>query len=72
MASVDSTADSLKASAHVFNKILNQPRLSAKFRSQADVDEGVKKLRSLILVEGIPSSNVRCYLRCHLFRRTYI
>ncbi|KAI0028373.1 TBC-domain-containing protein [Vararia minispora EC-137] len=37
--------------AHSFNKILAQP---AK-RSSRDVDESVKKLRRLILIEGIPS-----------------
>lgn len=44
--------------AHPFNKILNQPRISSKFRTQPDIDEGVKKLRRLILVEGIPSEDV--------------
>ncbi|KAG8908835.1 hypothetical protein FRB99_003073 [Tulasnella sp. 403] len=50
------SAESLKAKAQTFNKILNQPRLSTKFRTQADIDEGLKKLRRLILVEGIPFS----------------
>ena len=47
------------AAAHSFNKILNQPRNSLKQRSAADVEEAVKKLRRLILVDGIPSSVVR-------------
>ncbi|KDQ07049.1 hypothetical protein BOTBODRAFT_227622 [Botryobasidium botryosum FD-172 SS1] len=45
------------ARVHPFSKILNQPRISSKFRTQLDVDEGVKKLRRLILVEGIPSED---------------
>ncbi|KAG9122354.1 hypothetical protein FRC07_001322 [Ceratobasidium sp. 392] len=39
------------------NKLLNAPRLSAnKFRTKEDVDEGLKKLRRLILLDGIPTS----------------
>ncbi|CAE6357907.1 unnamed protein product [Rhizoctonia solani] len=39
------------------NKVLNAPRLSAtKFRTKEDVDEGLKKLRRLILLDGIPTS----------------
>lgn len=49
-----SIAKALQAKAHAFNKLLNQPRLSTKFRTQADVEDGLKKLRRLILVEGIP------------------
>ncbi|KAG8980868.1 hypothetical protein FRB90_007430 [Tulasnella sp. 427] len=49
-----SVAEALRVKAHAFNKLLNQPRMSTKFRTQADVDEGLKKLRRLILVEGIP------------------
>ncbi|EJD55104.1 bub2 protein [Auricularia subglabra TFB-10046 SS5] len=41
---------------HAFNKILSQPKLNAgKPRTAQDIDEGVKKLRRLILVEGVPS-----------------
>ncbi|KAG8920144.1 hypothetical protein FRC01_000899, partial [Tulasnella sp. 417] len=47
-------AEALRVKAHAFNKLLNQPRLSTKFRTQADIDDGLKKLRRLILVEGIP------------------
>ncbi|KAK2467832.1 hypothetical protein APHAL10511_000127 [Amanita phalloides] len=43
------------AAAHSFNKILNQPKIS-KSRSHAEPDDGTKKLRRLILVEGIPSA----------------
>ncbi|KAF7375960.1 TBC-domain-containing protein [Mycena sanguinolenta] len=43
------------ATAHSFNKILNQPKLSSKSRSSGDIDDGTKKLRRMILVEGIPS-----------------
>ncbi|KAG8997514.1 hypothetical protein FRB94_007639 [Tulasnella sp. JGI-2019a] len=48
--------DAMKASAKELNKILNMPRLSTKFRSQADVDDGIRKLRRLIIADGIPSS----------------
>lgn len=48
-------AADLAATAHSFNKILSQPRLSSKTRTPDDVEEGVKKLRRLILIEGIPS-----------------
>ncbi|KIJ40942.1 hypothetical protein M422DRAFT_48953 [Sphaerobolus stellatus SS14] len=39
-----------------FNKILNQPKLQRSNRTTNDVVEGVKRLRRLILVEGIPSA----------------
>lgn len=45
--------------AHSFNKLLSQPRYSSKSRSGGEVDDGTKKLRRMILVEGIPSSIVR-------------
>lgn len=45
------------AAAHSFNKILNQHK-SSKSRRSGDVDEGLKKLRRMILVEGIPSKIV--------------
>ncbi|THH16480.1 hypothetical protein EW146_g4167 [Bondarzewia mesenterica] len=41
--------------AHSFNKILVQPKMSLKLRSNQDIEEGVKKLRRLILIDGIPS-----------------
>ncbi|KAJ7782898.1 rab domain-containing cell division control protein [Mycena metata] len=44
------------ATAHSFNKILNQPKVSSKSRSSTDIDDGTKKLRRMILVEGIPSA----------------
>jgi hypothetical protein len=46
------------ATAHSFHKIFNQARNNAKFRSGADVSESVKKIRRLILVEGIPCAIV--------------
>jgi len=49
----------LAATAHAFNKILSQPKLSSKTRTPEDVEETVKKLRRLILIEGIPSKAVR-------------
>ncbi|KAI0285246.1 TBC-domain-containing protein [Russula brevipes] len=48
-------AADLAATAHAFNKILSQPKLSSKSRTPDDVEESVKKLRRLILIEGIPS-----------------
>ncbi|KAI0303355.1 TBC-domain-containing protein [Multifurca ochricompacta] len=48
------TAD-LAATAHAFNKILSQPKISSKTRISEDVEESVKKLRRLILIEGVPS-----------------
>ncbi|KAI0082820.1 bub2 protein [Panus rudis PR-1116 ss-1] len=44
------------ATAHSFNKILNQHRSSSRQRTAHDVEESVKKLRRLILVDGIPSA----------------
>ncbi|OJA17846.1 hypothetical protein AZE42_03318 [Rhizopogon vesiculosus] len=52
---VSSSPQSSAATAHSFNKILNQPR-SSKSKRSGDVDEGTKKLRRMILVEGIPSA----------------
>ncbi|KAI9457812.1 TBC-domain-containing protein [Lactarius psammicola] len=43
------------ATAHAFNKILSNPKLSSKSRTPEDVEENVKKLRRLILIDGIPS-----------------
>ena len=51
-------AADLAATAHTFNKILAQPKLSSKTRSPEDVEESVKKLRRLILIDGIPSKAV--------------
>ncbi|KAJ3864482.1 MAG: bub2 protein [Lentinula lateritia] len=44
--------------AHSFNKILSKPKYSSKSRSSGvdDDDSNLKKLRRMILVEGIPSS----------------
>lgn len=48
------------ATAHSFNKVLNQYKSSSRSRTTAEVEESVKKLRRLILVDGIPSAAVRC------------
>jgi hypothetical protein len=48
------------ATAHSFHKIFNQAKTHAKFRTAADVSESVRKIRRLILVEGIPTAIVRC------------
>ncbi|KAJ7874719.1 rab-GTPase-TBC domain-containing protein [Mycena olivaceomarginata] len=42
---------SAAATAHSFNK----PKVSSKSRSSGDIEDGTKKLRRMILVEGIPS-----------------
>jgi hypothetical protein len=55
------------STAHSFNKIFNQARTHAKFRTPADVSDSVKKIRRLILVEGIPTAIVRT--RVHLAHR---
>ncbi|KAJ8457478.1 hypothetical protein ONZ45_g18297 [Pleurotus djamor] len=47
---------SAAATAHSFNKLLNQPNSASRSRGSADPDEGIKKLRRLILVDGIPSA----------------
>jgi cell cycle arrest protein BUB2 len=50
-----SDAANLATTVHAFNKIL---KLSSKSRTSEDVEESVKKLRRLILIEGIPSKAV--------------
>lgn len=47
------------ATAHSFNKLLSQPKAASKSRA-GETDDGTKKLRRMILVEGIPSAVV-CY-----------
>jgi len=41
-----------------FNKVLNQPKLQRTNRTPTDITESIRKLRRLILVEGIPSDRV--------------
>lgn len=48
--------------AHSFNKILNQYRSSSKQRSASDIEEAVRKLRRLILVDTIPSDVVSTFV----------
>ena len=69
MSSKPSTSDTAKS----FNKILALPRSSSRARSAADLKEAVKKLRRLILVDGIPSTkvgSVSCSTKCssHIMR----
>ena len=47
------------AVAHSFNKLLNQPKSATKSRATGDTDDAAKKLRRMILVEGLPSTMVR-------------
>ena len=49
------------ATAHSFNKLLSQPKAASKSRATGETDDGTKKLRRMILVEGIPSALV-CYI----------
>ncbi|KAI0748603.1 bub2 protein [Daedaleopsis nitida] len=54
---MSSSADSAAAAtAHSFTKILNQYKNASKARSTNDMEEATKKLRRLILVDGIPSA----------------
>lgn len=53
------TSPSASTKAHQFNKILNQKSSSTRLRTAEDVDEALKKLRRLVLVNGIPSDVVR-------------
>jgi len=46
----------MSSAAHSFNKLLNQPKAASRSRASGEVDDGTKKLRRMILVEGIPSS----------------
>ena len=48
------------STAHSFNKILNQYKTASKARSATDMEDATKKLRRLILVDGIPSTVVCC------------
>lgn len=41
--------------AHSFNKLLTQPKYTSKSRASGEPDDGTKRLRRMILVEGIPS-----------------
>lgn len=45
-----------EATAHSFSKILNYLKPSSRSRATGGPDDGAKKLRRLILVDGIPSS----------------
>jgi cell cycle arrest protein BUB2 len=54
----------MASTAHSFNKILNQPKYASKSKNSGDpAEDGAKKIRRLILVDGIPSNAVRvnCY-----------
>ncbi|KAG8722065.1 hypothetical protein FRC08_007486 [Ceratobasidium sp. 394] len=55
--SIKKSSSSSSNPTATLNKVLNAPRLSAtKFRTKEDVEEGLKKLRRLILLDGIPTS----------------
>lgn len=55
----DSWMSAAAAAAHSFNKLLSQPKAASKSRATGETDDGTKKLRRMILVEGIPSAVVR-------------
>lgn len=59
---MSSSSSPAAAIAHSFTKVLNQHKHSSKLRSAAEVEDSVKKLRRLILVDGIPSSVVRPFV----------
>lgn len=53
------TSPSAATKAHQFNKLLNQkPSSSSRIRTPEDAEEALKKLRRLVLVNGIPSEVV--------------
>lgn len=52
------TDSAAAATAHSFNKILDRYKSASKARSATDMEEATKKLRRLILVDGIPSDVV--------------
>lgn len=54
----DLSSPSATTKAYQFNKILNQKSSSSRLRTPEEVDEAIKKLRRLILVNGIPSDAV--------------
>ena len=55
----DSGEDEQQRAAKTFNRILNQPKLNAAApRTDKHVEEGIKKLRQLILVDEIPHTIV--------------
>jgi hypothetical protein len=74
-------AVNLATTVHAFNKILAQPKLSSRTRTPEDVEDSVKKLRRLILIEGIPSRVVcarltaaaRCvFIRLAIFAGSHV
>lgn len=55
----ESIEDEQQRAAKAFNRILNAPKLNAGApRTDKHVEEGIKKLRRLILVDGIPHTIV--------------
>lgn len=56
------------STAHSFNKLLNQPKAVSKSRGSGEADDGTRKLRRMILVEGIPSEVASHYLMLIGFR----
>ncbi|KAM5534067.1 hypothetical protein V8D89_012248 [Ganoderma adspersum] len=62
-----SSDPSAAQTAHSFNKILIQYKTAVKSRSATDMEEATKKIRRLILVDGIPS-NVDPTLRPRIWK----
>ena len=53
------TRDELQKAAKSFNKVLNRPnQASSSSKTLKAAEEGMKKLRTLILVDGIPHAIV--------------
>jgi len=43
---------------HRFNRLLNKPHTSKVYRTKADIEDALKRLRRYILAEGIPTELV--------------
>lgn len=52
------------AAVAAFQKILNQPKMQRSNRTPAEIQESIRRLRRLILVEGIPQEAVSHFPGC--------
>ena len=60
MSLTEQTVEDAQRAARTINRILNQPKQvgSAQQRTDKQIEDGIKKLRRVILVEGIPHTMV--------------
>ena len=60
MSLTEQTIEDAQRAARTINRILNQPKQvgSAQQRTDKQIEDGIKKLRRVILVEGIPHTMV--------------